>query len=42
MDLSKIVTRFYLYVHQLLKYLFKDEYYLAHIDKDKYMDDPNA
>jgi hypothetical protein len=43
MYLSKIVSIFYLYVHeQLLKYLFMDEYYMAHIDKDKYMDDPNA
>jgi hypothetical protein len=43
MDLSKIVSRFYLYIHeQLLKYLFMDEYYMAHIGEDKYMDDPNA
>jgi hypothetical protein len=43
MDLSKIVSKFYLYVHeQLMKYLFKDEYYMAHIDKDKYMIDLNA
>jgi hypothetical protein len=43
MYLSKIVSRFYLYIHeQLLKYLFMDEYYMAHINKDKYMDDPNA
>jgi hypothetical protein len=43
MYLSKIVSRFYLYIHeQLLKYLFMDEYYMAHVDKDKYMDDPNA
>jgi hypothetical protein len=43
MDLSKIVSRFYLYIHgQLLKYLFMDEYYMAHIREDKYMDDPNA
>jgi hypothetical protein len=41
--LSKIVSRFYLYIHeQLLKYLFMAEYHMAHIDKDKYMDDPNA
>jgi hypothetical protein len=25
-----------------LKYLFMDEYYMAHIGEDKYMDDPNA
>jgi hypothetical protein len=38
MCLSKIVSRFYLYIHeQLLKYLF-----MSHIDKDKYMDDHNA
>jgi hypothetical protein len=43
MYLSKIVSRFYLYIHdQLLKYLFMDEYYMAHIDKDKCMDDLNA
>lgn len=43
MYLSKIVSRFYLYIHeQLLKYLFMDEYYMAHIGEDKYMDDPNA
>jgi hypothetical protein len=31
-DLSKIVSRLYLYIHeQLLKYLFMDEYYMAHI-----------
>jgi hypothetical protein len=42
-DLSKIVSRFYLYIHeQLLKYLFMDEYYMAHFGEDKYMDDPNA
>jgi hypothetical protein len=40
---SKIVNRFYLYIHeQLLKYLFMDEHYMAHIGEDKYMDDPNA
>jgi hypothetical protein len=33
-DLSKIVSRFYLYIHeQLLKYLFMDEYYMVHIEK---------
>jgi hypothetical protein len=43
MDLSKIVSMFYLYIHeQPLKYLFMDEYYMAHIGKDKHMDDPNA
>jgi hypothetical protein len=42
MYLSKIV-RLYLHTHkQLLKYLFMDEYYMAHIGEDKYMDDPNA
>jgi hypothetical protein len=43
MYLSKIVSGFYLYIHeQLLKYLFMDEYYMAHIGEDIYMDDPNA
>jgi hypothetical protein len=43
MDLSKIVNRFYLYIHdQLLKYLFMDEYYMAHIGEEKFMDDPIA
>jgi hypothetical protein len=43
MNLSKIVSKFYLYIHeQLLKYLFMDEYYMAYIGEDKYMDDPNA
>jgi hypothetical protein len=42
MFLSKIVSRFYLYIHeQLLKYLFMVEYHMAHSDKNKYMDDPN-
>ena len=42
MYLSKIVSRFYLYIHeQLLKYLFMDEYYMAHIGEVKYIDDPN-
>jgi hypothetical protein len=43
MYLSKIVSRYYLYIHeQLLEYLFVDNYYMDHIGKDKYMDDPNA
>jgi hypothetical protein len=43
MYLSKIVSMFYLDIHeQLLKYLFTDEYYMAHIGEDKYIDDPNA
>jgi hypothetical protein len=43
MDLSKVVSRFYLYIHeQLLKYSFMDKYYMAHIGDDKYIDDPNA
>jgi hypothetical protein len=25
-----------------LKYLFMDEYFMAHIEEDKYMDYPNA
>jgi hypothetical protein len=38
MVLSMIVSRFYLFIHeQLWKYLSVDEYYMAHIDKDKYM-----
>jgi hypothetical protein len=38
MNLFKIVSRFSLYIHeQPLKYLFMDEYYMAHIDKEKYM-----
>jgi hypothetical protein len=41
--LSNIVSRFYLYIHeQLLKYLFMVEYYMTHIEEDKYMDDPKA
>jgi hypothetical protein len=43
MNLSKIVSRFYLYIHEkVLKYLFMDEYYMAHSGEDKYMDDPNT
>jgi hypothetical protein len=43
MDLSKIVTRFYLYIQeQLLKYLSMDEYYMAHFGEEKYKDAPNA
>jgi hypothetical protein len=38
MNLSKIMSRFSLYIHgQLLEYLFVGEYYMAHIDKDTYM-----
>jgi hypothetical protein len=38
MNLSKIVSRFHLHIHeQVLKYLFADEYYMDHIDKDKQM-----
>jgi hypothetical protein len=41
--LSKIVSRFYSYIHEyLLRNLFMVEYHMAHIDKDKYMDDLNA
>jgi hypothetical protein len=41
--LSKIVSRFYLDIHdRLIKYLLKNGYYMAHIGEDKYMDDPNA
>jgi hypothetical protein len=43
MYLSKIVSRFYLNIHQqLLEYWCVDEYYMGHIGEDKYMDDPNA
>jgi hypothetical protein len=36
MYLSKIVSNFYLYIHEkLLEYLFMDEYYVAHIGEDK-------
>jgi hypothetical protein len=43
MYLSKIVSKFYLDIHeQLLEYLFVNEYYMAHTGEDKYMDDPNA
>jgi hypothetical protein len=41
--LSKIVSRFYLYIHEiLLEYVFANEYYMAYTREDKYMDDPNA
>jgi hypothetical protein len=43
MYLSKFVSRFTLNIHErLLEYLFLDEYYMAHIGEDKYMDDPYA
>jgi hypothetical protein len=37
MNLSEIVSRFQLFMSICLKYLFDDEYYMVHIDKDKYM-----
>jgi hypothetical protein len=41
--LSKIVSMFYLYIHELLlEYLLVNEYYMAHIGGDKYMSDPKA
>jgi hypothetical protein len=41
--LSKIVRRFYLYIHeQLLEYVFENGYYMAHIGEDKYVTDPYA
>jgi hypothetical protein len=40
--LSKIVSRFFYIREQLLKFLSMDEYHMALIDKNKYMDDPNA
>jgi hypothetical protein len=40
--LSKIVSKFYLDIHDLLlDYVFVNGYYTAHIGKDKYIDDPN-
>jgi hypothetical protein len=43
MSLSKFVSRFYLYIHErLLKYLFMNEYFMAHIREDKCMDDLHA
>jgi hypothetical protein len=40
MYLSKVVSRSSLYINeQLLEYLFMNEYYMAHIGKDKNMDD---
>jgi hypothetical protein len=41
--LSKIVSKFYLYIDELLlEYLLVNEYYMAHIGEDKYMSDPKA
>jgi hypothetical protein len=41
--LSKIVSMFYLYIHELLlEYILVNEYYMAHIREDKYMSDPKA
>jgi hypothetical protein len=43
MYLSKIVSRFYLYIHELLlEYVFENGYFVADIGEDTYMDDPNA
>jgi hypothetical protein len=43
MFFSKMVSRFYLYIHEeLLNYSSMVEYYMAHIGEDKYMGDPNA
>jgi hypothetical protein len=43
MYLSKFVSMFYLDIHeQLLEYLFLYEYYMAHIEEDKYVIDPYA
>jgi hypothetical protein len=40
--LSKIVSMFYLYIHELLlEQLLVNGYYMAHIGEDKYMSDPN-
>jgi hypothetical protein len=41
--LSKIVSRFYLYIHELLlEYLFVNKYYMTHIGEDEYIIDPKA
>jgi hypothetical protein len=41
--LSKIVSMFYLYIHELLlEYLMVNGYYMAHIGDDKYIDDPKG
>jgi hypothetical protein len=41
--LSKIVSRFYLDIHELLlEYILVNEYYMTHIGEDKYMSDPKA
>jgi hypothetical protein len=41
--LSMIVSKFYLYIDELLlEYLLVNEYYMAHIGEDKYMSDPKA
>jgi hypothetical protein len=41
--LSKIASRFYLYIHELLlEDLLMNRYCMAHIEEDKYMCDPNA
>jgi hypothetical protein len=43
MYLSQIMSKFYLDIHEkLLEYLFVDEYYMVHIEEDKYVNDPNA
>jgi hypothetical protein len=42
-SLYKIVSRFYLYIHELLwEYLLMNGYCMAHIREDKYMSDPKA
>jgi hypothetical protein len=41
--LFKIVSMFYLYIHELLlEYLMVNGYYMAHIGDDKYIDDPKG
>jgi hypothetical protein len=41
--LSKIVSKYYLYIHELLlEYLLVNGHYMAHIGEDKYMSDPKA
>jgi hypothetical protein len=41
--LSKILSRFHLYIHELLlEYLLVNGYCMAHIGEDKYESDPKA
>jgi hypothetical protein len=41
--LSKFVSKFCLYIHELLlEHLLMNGYCMAHIGEDKYMNDPKA